>query len=67
MYTVPQTSLTLPAVVGRRLNEGLGLTAGDATALFSLHAARSGAGALRAREVLPGGHGVSSGNASFSA
>ncbi len=27
MYTVPQTSLTLPAVVGRRLNEGLGHTA----------------------------------------
>jgi hypothetical protein len=27
MYTVPQASLTLPAVVGRRLSEGLGITA----------------------------------------
>ena len=27
MYSVPQTSLTLPAGVGRRLNEGLGRTA----------------------------------------
>ena len=29
MYTVPLTSLTAPAVVGRRLSEGLGRT-GDA-------------------------------------
>jgi hypothetical protein len=27
MYRVPRTSLTLPAVVGRRLNEGLGPSA----------------------------------------
>jgi hypothetical protein len=25
MYTVPQTGLTLPAVAGRGLNEGLGV------------------------------------------
>ncbi len=47
MYTVPQTGLTLPAVAGRGLNEGLGVAVADANALLindpqlPLHALRS--------------------------
>ncbi len=44
MYSVPRTSLTLPAVVGRRLNEGLGVSEPSENTLQNLNLGVHGCG-----------------------